>query len=77
MSGIRSFHFIKKSKPFAGDMVTDRDIFGVRLKAHNLEKQLAPFKMRELGYFFDDLSETHDINCIRQPCRRQVFACPL
>jgi len=40
-------------------MVTDRDIISIGLEAQNLKKQLATLEMRELGNFFDDLSETH------------------
>ena len=59
MRGVGGFHFIKKREAFAGDMVADRDIIGIGLKAQDLKKQLATLEMRELGNFFDDLSEAH------------------
>ncbi len=59
MRRVGCFHFIEKRKAFTGDMVADRDIIGVRLKAQDLKKQLASLQMSELGNFFDDLSETH------------------
>ena len=75
MRGVGGFHFIEKREAFAGDMVADRDIIGVGLKAQDLKKQLATLQMRELGNFFDDLSETHTENLNRLPGRVQAGEC--
>ena len=72
--GVGGFHFIEKREAFAGDMVADRNIIGVGLKAQDLKKQLAPLQMRELGNFFDDLSETHTRKPTRLPGRVQAEA---
>jgi hypothetical protein len=45
-SRVGGFHFIKKREALAGDMVANRDIIGVGLKAQDLKKQLAPLEMR-------------------------------
>ena len=74
MRRVGGFHFIEKSEAFSGDMVADRDIIGVGLKAQDLKKQLAPLQMRELGNFFDDLSETHTGKSTRLPERVQAEA---
>jgi len=74
MRRVGGFHFIEKRETFAGDMVADSDIIGVGLKAKDLKKQLAPLQMRELGNFFDDLSETHTGELNRLPERVQAEA---
>ena len=72
MRRVGGFHFIEKREALAGDMVADRDIIGVGLKAQDLKKQLAPLQMRELGDFFDDLSETQTQERNRLPRRVQA-----
>ena len=74
MRRVGGFHFVEKREALAGDMVANRDIIGVGLKAQDLKKQLATLQMRELGNFFDDLSETHTRKPTRLPGRVQAEA---